>query len=207
MNMKRLLLILIAIAGCLGYACAASPDAAAILAKMKAKINASPSLEAVFTINGGEGPVEGNAVIAGSNYTLQTPQLKVWFDGRTQWTYLLNTGEVSITEPDASEQMASNPFAILSAHSDYYKSKRLSDSQGRYRVLLTPVGSASGIEKITLFINRATSLPSAIVINFDDGKSIEVVIDKISTGAAKPASAFRFDRAKFPTVQEIIDLR
>ena len=207
MNMKRLLLILIAIAGCLGYACAASPDAAAILAKMKAKINASPSLEAVFTINGGEGPVEGNAFIAGSKYTMQTPQLKGWFDGRTQWTYLLNTGEVSITEPDASEQMASNPFAILSAHSDYYKSKRLSDSQGRYRVLLTPVGSASGIEKITLFINRATSLPSAIVINFDDGKSIEVVIDKISTGAAKPASAFRFDRAKFPTVQEIIDLR
>ena len=153
MNMKRLLLILIAIAGCLGYACAASPDAAAILAKMKAKINASPSLEAVFTINGGEGPVEGNAVIAGSKYTMQTPQLRVWFDGRTQWTYLLNTGEVSITEPDASEQMASNPFAILSAHSDYYKSKRLSDSQGRYRVLLTPVGSASGIEKITLFIN------------------------------------------------------
>lgn len=207
MNMKRLLLILTAIAGCLGYACAASPDAAAILAKMKAKINASPSLEAVFTINGGEGPVEGNSVIAGSKYTMQTPQLRVWFDGRTQWTYLLNTGEVSITEPDASEQMASNPFAILSAHSDYYKSKRLSDSQGRYRVLLTPVGSASGIEKITLFINRATSLPSAIVINFDDGKSIEVVIDKISTGAAKLASAFRFDRAKFPTVQEIIDLR
>ncbi len=207
MNMKRLLLILTAIAGCIGYACAASPDAAAILAKMKAKINASPSLEAVFTINGGEGPVEGNSVIAGSKYTMQTPQLRVWFDGRTQWTYLLNTGEVSITEPDASEQMASNPFAILSAHSDYYKSKRLSDSQGRYRVLLTPVGSASGIEKITLFINRATSLPSAIVINFDDGKSIEVVIDKISTGAAKPASAFRFDRAKFPTVQEIIDLR
>ncbi len=207
MNMKRLLLILTAIAGCLGYACAASPDAAAILAKMKAKINASPSLEAVFTINGGEGPVEGNSVIAGSKYAMQTPQLRVWFDGRTQWTYLLNTGEVSITEPDASEQMASNPFAILSAHSDYYKSKRLSDSQGRYRVLLTPVESASGIEKITLFINRATSLPSAIVINFDDGKSIEVVIDKISTGAAKPASAFRFDHAKFPTVQEIIDLR
>ncbi len=207
MNMKRLLLILIAIAGCLGCACAASHDAAAILARMKAKINASPSLEAVFTINGGEGPVEGNAVIASSKYTMQTPQLKVWFDGRTQWTYLLNTGEVSITEPDASEQMASNPFAILSAHSDFYKSKRLSDSQGRYRVLLTPVGSASGIETITLFINRATSLPSAIVINFDDGKSIEVVIDKISTGAAKPASAFRFDRAKFPSVQEIIDLR
>ena len=112
MNMKRLLLILIAIAGCLGCACAASHDAAAILARMKAKINASPSLEAVFTINGGEGPVEGNAVIAGSKYTMQTPQLKVWFDGRTQWTYLLNTGEVSITEPDASEQMASNPFAI-----------------------------------------------------------------------------------------------
>lgn len=63
MNMKRLLLILTAIAGCLGCACAASPDAPAILAKMKAKINASPSLEAVFTINGGEGPVEGNAVI------------------------------------------------------------------------------------------------------------------------------------------------
>lgn len=207
MNMKRISTLIAGIVCSICLAYAAGPDAATILSKMKARVNAAPSLEAVFSINGGDGPVEGNAVIAGDKYTMHTPHLKVWFDGRTQWTYLLSSGEVSVTEPDADELMASNPFAILSAHSDFYRSKRLPDSQNRYRVQLTPASAGSGIERIVLFVHRTSWMPSAIAIHFDDGRSIDVVIDNITTGAAKPVSTFRFDRAKYPAVQEIIDLR
>lgn len=82
----------------------------------------------------------------------------------------------------------------------------LSDSQGRKRVEMTPKSRMTGISKIVLFVNAATNYPAAIVVSFDDGRSVDVVIDHIAAGSAKPVSTFRHDAKRFPAT-EIIDLR
>lgn len=95
----------------IGIAAFAAVNAAeTLLSKVKAKFSASPSIEATFTINGGDGPVQGSATMAADRYFMTTPVLTVWYDGRTQWTFLKSSGEVSITEPTVEELMASNPF-------------------------------------------------------------------------------------------------
>lgn len=203
--MKKILTTLVfALAGAVAFA--AGGDAATILKQVRVRMAASPSVEATFTINGGDGPVQGNASMAADKYFMTTPVLTVWYDGRTQWTFLKSSGEVSITEPTADELMESNPFAILSSPADRYTLRMLGDSQGRKRVEMTPKSGLSGISKIVLFVDPSTHYPAAIVVNFDDGRAVDVVIDNITAAKAKPVGAFRYDSKRFPA-SEIIDLR
>lgn len=185
---------------------AAGNQAAGLLGKVKAAMSAKPSVDVTFTINGGAGPVQGSATMSADKYFMTTPALSVWYDGRTQWTFLKSSGEVSITEPTIDELMASNPFSILSSPAEYYTVRGLSDAGGRKRVELTPKQNMSGISKILLSVDPATSLPTAISINFDDGRKAEVVIDNIVGAQARPLSQFRYDSDRFPAT-EVIDLR
>ncbi|MCM1066606.1 MAG: hypothetical protein NC418_03415 [Muribaculaceae bacterium] len=206
MTLKRYLLLPLALVAALMVSAAKAPTAASILAAMRAKLSSSPAVEAVFTINGGSGPVQGSVILAGSKYSMSTPQMSVWFDGKTQWTLLNSSREVSITEPSPDELMETNPFAILSAHSDYYTARRLSDSNKRYRVELVPRDKGSIVERFVVFVDPATDMPSALAVHFDDGRRIDVVIDRISAAKAKSAATFTFDAKKHPAL-EIIDLR
>lgn len=185
---------------------AANPTASTILGDMRRSLLKHPAVEAKFTINGGSGPVQGTMTMAGGAFNLSTPQLKVWYDGKTQWTYLQSTGEVSITEPDEDELAASNPFAILSSFDTRYKSRRLSDVNGCHRVELTPNATGSGISKILIVADAAGKSPRAITVTFDDGRQVSLVVDHIA-GIAKPGQkAFTYD-AKLVPASEIIDLR
>ena len=204
MKMKRLLFIALTLVSCV---CASAvPSAAKILETMRSQMLATPAVEALFTINGGDGGVQGSMTVAGASFVMSTPQLKVWYDGKTQWTYLASSGEVSITEPTKEELTASNPFAILSSYATYYKARRLNDNNGRRCVELTPVSNGSGIESIVVIADQSGKWPQAINIKFDDGRSISLVVDSIK-GISKPAeSILRYD-AKLQPATEIIDLR
>lgn len=203
--MKKILTTLIfALAGAVAFA--ATDDAATLLQQVRAKMAAAPSVEATFTINGGDGPVQGSASMAADKYFMTTPVLTVWYDGRTQWTFLKSSGEVNITEPTVDELMESNPFAILSSPADHYTLRMSGDSQGRKCVEMIPKSGISGISKIVLFVDPATHYPAGIVVNFDDGRAVDVVIDNMTAAKAKPVAAFRYDSKRFPAT-EIIDLR
>lgn len=185
---------------------AATPTAESILGSMRKSMLAKPAVEAKFTINGGQGPVQGTICIEGAKFAMATPQLKVWYDGKTQWTYLASTGEVSITEPTADELAASNPFAILSGYETRYKARKLTDSNGRRRVELQPRAKDTGFEKIIVIADTAGKWPQAINIYFDDGRQISLVIDHITGAARQPDRIFRYD-PKLQPASEIIDLR
>jgi len=43
-------------------------------------------------------------------------EMKAWFDGKTQWAYMAQNNEVSITEPSEKELAETNPMAILSGY-------------------------------------------------------------------------------------------
>lgn len=197
-----LLIIALSVAQIVG----AATSAADILGAINSKIKKAPAIDAVFTINTGQGPVEGNLQLAGSKFVMETPALKAWYDGKTQWTMLTNNQEVSITEPTADEIMATNPFAILNAHTGYYKARRLADIAGKQRVELTPVTSETGIESFVLTIDPATSWPTAIAVSFSNNNKIDITINKISTSNAKRDGIFTYDSKLFPAM-EIVDLR
>lgn len=207
--MKRISHLLRSIIALLAIAVAsqasASVTAASILSDMRARLAKAKAVEAMFTLNG-ETPVQGTATMSGVAFMFDTPQMAVWYDGKTQWAMLKSSGEVSITEPTADELTASNPFAILNSYQKSYKARRLSDSAGRYRVELTPLSPASGIKKIIIFADKTTKWPAVVEITFNDARKIELTVDSFKSIPAVPATKFRYDAKHFPAT-EIIDLR
>lgn len=196
----------IALAMAVAFGAGAAVTAASVMEGMRAKFSSAKAIEAVFTIQGVDGPVQGSALMSGASFTFDTPQLAVWYDGKTQWTMLKSSGEVSITEPTPSELLASNPFAILDSYRDAYKVRRLSDSAGRYRVELVPSQAGTGIMKIIVCSDMKTKWPSVVEITFDDGRSIKLVVDSLTARSQVQPAVFRYDPAKNPAT-EIIDLR
>jgi outer membrane lipoprotein-sorting protein len=51
--------------------------------------------------------------LKGNRFVSQMQEMKVWFDGKTQWAYQKSGNEVTITEPSVQELVQTNPMAIL----------------------------------------------------------------------------------------------
>lgn len=206
MKQLRFSAVLFFVALALTSVSAATTTASSVLAALRSSIVSAPAVDATFTINGEGGKIEGSAILSGAAFTFSTPQIEVWYDGATQWAYLASTGEVSITEPDAEELAASNPFAILSTYEQYYTARRLPDSNGRKRVELQPKDKSSGISSVVVIADNACKWPQTIVVTFSDGRKIDLFIDHIARRNKPAQSVFRYDAKKHPA-SEIIDLR
>ncbi|MDE7396441.1 MAG: hypothetical protein K2M98_01800 [Muribaculum sp.] len=55
----------------------------------------------------------GIMCIRGEKFKINSAPIAVWYDGNTQWTYMADTKEVSVTEPTPEEIADINPFAII----------------------------------------------------------------------------------------------
>lgn len=207
MTAKRLLIVLSAALAC-GFGAAPqnrTQSADDILSAAVARIAQAPAVEAQFTVQAGDGPIQGTILISGQKYAVATPAMSVWYDGHTQWTQMHSTTEVCISEPTADEVMESNPFAILSNYSRNFRCRRLADVDGRKRVELTPLSPDSDIRKAIITVGPDGWVTGAQIV-YDDGRGVSAAIDRIGAVRQQPLSAFRYDRATHPA-SEIIDLR
>lgn len=198
------LLIVVFVSSLTTYA--ATLTASSIMTSLQRQILSSPAIEVQFTIKGGKETVQGSAIIQGAAFTFTTPQVDVWYDGRTQWAYLPSTQEVTITEPTVDELTAVNPFAIMRSYETAYSIRRLPDVKTNHRVSLTPKNAHSGIVDIIITTDATSAWPTALQVKFDDGRLIDLQIDRISGRPAPPQEAFKYDTKRHPNA-DVIDLR
>lgn len=185
----------------------ADVTATRLLERVASKINTAPSVSVKFTISGAEGPVNGTMTIAKERFVMNTPDMSVWFNGNTQWTYLKSSSEVSITEPTSSELMESNPFVIINHYRDSYTCRKLSSNGNRQRVELTPrKGVYSSIKSAVITIDTTTDSPTDVSVSFSEGSAISVSVTSMTVGKGVPLTTFDYDPKKYPA-KEIIDLR
>jgi len=185
---------------------AARPSAASVIDKVVAAMKRHPSLDIVFSVWNNGNSYSGSMCVAGKCFHLSTPELKVWYDGKTQWTYMPDAGEVNITEPDASELAQTNPLSILSGVERNFTFRRLKSPAGIDKIELTPRKKTGDFASAVLTVDVATSLPKELVLKDTKGRTTTIKIASVKGGKTKPAGAFRFSPSKFPGV-EVIDLR
>lgn len=183
----------------------AAPTASKLLDEMRAKMVEKPALEAMFTVKGAQA-FQGSIRMSGASFVLTSPEMTVWFDGKTQWTYLKSSNEVSISEPDGEELATTNPFTVLRDYAKYYNARVKSNKANTAVVILSPKTKKSAIKSISININTTSKWPTGISVELSDKKQIALSVDRIAHTAPIAASAFRFDKKKFPKA-EIIDLR
>lgn len=204
-NMFRILSVVFAVV--LASGMSEARTAGEILAGCASTIDRSPSVDVRFELSGNGGKSAGSMLIADDAFFMKTPQICVWFDGTTQWTYITSTQEVSITEPTPDELMESNPFTILHNADSYYKARLLGSTATSEKLELAPLSaSAASVSKATVVIDKKTGMPSSLRITFSNGNDVDIKITGITVGKKLPASTFRYNAAAFPAA-EIIDLR
>ena len=143
----------------------------------------------------------GDLTIKGNKFRMTLGANETKFDGRTQWVFVSEYNEVSITEPTKEELREINPLAMI----EYYVNKD-KISQGDNGVInfypIEPKGSE--YFRIELRLNQL-NLPTRLVIHQKNGDKITLVWDSLNKTKISD-SYFVFDVDKYPNV-EINDLR
>lgn len=178
----------------------------AIVKRCVANFNNAPSLTADFTIALESGSEHGKFTLCKNLFKIETPTMAIWFDGKTQWTFLKANNEVNITEPTGEELMESNPFALLSSFSTQYNCRLLHSTSASDIIELTSKIKNTPIKSARVTISKSTGWPTTLTVTLDNGTVTSVAVQGITMGNPMQATSFRFDKKMFPTA-EIIDLR
>ncbi len=180
--------------------------ASRILNSSANRIKSAKSLVASYVITADGHKQDGIMTISGERFTISSPQMVSWYDGKTQWTYTSHTGEVNITEPTAEELQQINPFAIIRSFSNNYKAQQLKSPAGTKKIRLTALSPKSDIKTVILTLNAKTLYPTRIDLTMGNRQSVAIQISAVEEGPTLPAANFRFDAKKYPGVQ-VVDLR
>lgn len=182
-------------------------DASGILERMAEAFQKAGGIEADFSVRTSEGTSTGHISLLGEKFVLKSEGVITWFDGHTQWTYLLANEEVNISEPTPEELQSINPYALLSLYKHGYTPKlRTSSKPSQYEVALLADDVHQDLLCIILYINKVSFIPQCISMAQRGGETAVVTIQHFRTGQQFQPFFFTFDAQAFPDA-EIIDLR
>ncbi len=205
-NKKSLFIVLWMIISIIPNLNAAQPSAQSSINKMIETIKKHPSIEIEFSVWDNGNSISGSMSVAGKCFYLSTPDMKIWYDGKTQWSYAPSAGEVNVTTPTAEELAQSNPISILSNLNNRFTYRRLKAIAGQEKIELMPKKQSSDFASAVLILDSTTSLPKELTIKDSKSKTTTIKISNIKGGKTTPAGAFRFNSASYPDV-EVVDLR
>ena len=112
------------------------------------KAAGAPALKAVFTLNG----APGSLLMCGKMFAVDLPEMKIHFDGTTQWTHSVPDAEITIVTPTDAEIAQINPLAFLGSLRGEFNVSDLSGGNVR----LLPKDTSSGIDEIVALFSNST---------------------------------------------------
>ncbi len=204
--MKITRYILLTIVSLSALVASAADNGVGVMKCCAAKFRSTPSVVIDFSLAHSAGSDNGKMTMSKDMFSIITPQLSTWFDGKTQWTYIADNNEVNITEPTGEELMDSNPFELINSFESAFDCKLMSSTASSDVVLMTPRDHRSSISSAKVTISKSTGWPTAITVVFGDKRYTSIAINKVTPGAALTSSTFQYKKALHPDA-EIIDLR
>ncbi len=178
-------------------------SAKSVLDKAAATITAPQGIKANFKMNATTGSTSGSIAIKGKKFYATTPQATVWFDGKTQWTYMKNNDEVNVSTPTEAQLQAINPYNFIHLYKRGYK--YTINTAGKDHVVHLQANSTERkIKELFITIDKKSYQPKQVKMlqgkkwtTFDISN---IKKEKLADGQ------FRFNSKDFPKA-EIIDLR
>ncbi len=143
-------------------------------------------------------------------FRIDTDETITWFDGHTQWSYLVGSNEVNISEPTPEELQMMNPYSFFSLYKNGYRLKQ--GKNGRYggkavyELLLTSADKRKALQNIVLYITKDTFQPLCVTMVHSGGENLNIHITAYHTKKVYSDKLFVFDKKLYPGV-EVIDLR
>lgn len=173
-----------------------------VLDKTAGIISNKSGVTASFNISSQQyGKTSGTISIKGRKFHAETKEAKVWFDGKTQWTYVKQNDEVNVNTPTAADLQAINPYNFIYMYKQGYTATMTKNGQN---FVVTLKAKGKSIQEMVITISQKSYVPSQIrMLQNKQWTTIHVNGFKQANLAE---STFRFNPKQYPNA-EIIDLR
>ncbi len=193
------------------------PKAKEVLDKLtnKAKSYSSMHVEFDYTMENlqekSNDKHSGEFWIKDKKYKIHLMGSHIYFDGKTQWTHMVDAEEVNVTEPDEDDESILNPTNIFSFYKEGFKYryndvKTINGIQVHEIDLFPENPKEKQFTKVRLHINKSNNDIQSIKYFGKDGINYIIDVKKLTPNISIADTAFTFDKSKNPDV-EIIDLR
>jgi outer membrane lipoprotein-sorting protein len=155
---------------------------------------------------------DGSIKLKGQKYFVDLPGagVKVYSDGKTNWSYMKQGNQVTISSIEDSGNDLMDPSSLFSIYEKGFTSKFIAEKNAGgkvvYQIDLFPDKEEFDVSKITIEINKTTMMIQSAQLFGTDGNIYSIIVKKMETNKEFPDNEFVFDAKKFPDV-EIIDLR
>ncbi len=177
-----------------------------VLNKVLSAVESAPSLTLALKAVSENGSGSGSLTVARECFTFSGEDIKVFYDGKTQWTYQPSEKEVSVTTPTANELAEVNPLAFLRNYQVNYKVSMLSSTKTAYKIKMVSNRRSLYIRSAVVTINSSTWLPTEVTAELSNGGKLTVTVLSAVKGKKQTSDYFRFSTSANPGV-EVIDLR
>lgn len=207
--MKRIFFVSFLTVIALSVSAQKQPAGMEILQKVADKILNSPSMAAHFLLKQDAQKIEGDVVVSGKAFVISTVNndYETWFDGKTMWTWLDISDEVSMTEPTPEELLEVNPFAIIANAAKTFNAYEIQGAGGSTLLRLNPIKTKdSPVKEVLLKIDTSNYLPVSMDAIMANNQSINFSFSDIVIGKKLDSKEFRY-RPEYHPDAEIIDLR
>ena len=147
----------------------------------------------------------GTMKLDNDRYSLVMENMKVWCDGKVQWSYMKDIDEVYITGADSEEAQNLSPLYIMEKYRESY-SMVLVDKGTSAMVILTSKEPEEEVERLELVIDKETARLQSLFIYMSAQGKVEVFLNNYVAKCSFGRNEYECPINAFPTA-EIIDMR
>lgn len=141
---------------------------------------------------------QGSFTMKAQKFVLDMSEAKVWFDGKTQWTFTPQTNEVSITEPSEDEIASINPLAVLNG---YRAKSNLSFSKIKsaenYIIDMTAKSAKDDFSKIEVQVSKNSKQLKSIKMLDKNGATTLLKLKNYKNDISASADFFKFNKTQY----------
>jgi outer membrane lipoprotein-sorting protein len=153
---------------------------------------------------------DGSIKVKGNKYLVKLMDVETYFDGKTQWTYMKDAGEVNVSTPDVNDDNSLNPAKIFTMYEKGFKfqyvGEKVEAGKNLYEIDLFPEGRDKNFSRIKLLISKDDMQLYTLKQMGKDGNNIIVKVNKMVANQAYADTDFTFNTAAHSDV-DVIDMR
>ena len=167
--------------------------------------------EIMFRIHEDGINISGKLLMDGEKFLYDTDEMKIWFDGITQWTLQLggDYNELYINNPTIEEQRSINPYLLLNSYKEHFTvvdgGEKTYNGKPTHMVTLKPYNENLEGTSFNVYITSDGGL-ALLELEVSDGQFYKIDIRSMRNGLTFAKETFTYSAKDFPA-DEIIDMR
>jgi hypothetical protein len=168
-------------------------------------------VEVVFRINEEGFHIGGKLLMDGNSYHFDTDEMKVWYDGTTQWTmqFAEDYAELYISNPTLEDQQSINPYLVLKNYKNHFiaadGTEKTINGKPVHEVILTAKDNQQALTGLRVYIKSDGHI-AALTLIFPDEREYKIEVRSMRNGLTFPKQTFTYSEKAFPA-DEVIDMR